>query len=109
GGSAGLTGVVATLGAATLFLYRNWGNVANALKLGVPNDTLTSLQRAKAELDEINSRLDAIANKPRISLAEKIETGTLRIKREDLERQVAGAEAIDALFGGQSDREAEVG
>lgn len=108
GAGAGLTGVIATLGAAALFLSRNWGTVADTLKLGIPNETISSLQRTRSELDEINAALDAIASKPRISIAEKIQAGTLKIKREDLERQLGEAQAVEDVFGGNSDREQEV-
>lgn len=109
GAGMGLTGVIATLGAAVLFLSRNWSTVTDVLKVGVENDTISSLERAKTELEEIDKALDAIAKKPRISIAEKIRVGTLRTQREDLQRQLDESEALDSLFGRQSDREREVG
>lgn len=108
GAGAGLTGVIGILGAAVLFLSRNWEKVAGAFAVGIPNDTISSLDRARGELEKINGELDKLAKTERISIADKIRIGTLRLKREDLERQVADAEAVDSLFGGQSDRAKEV-
>jgi hypothetical protein len=108
GAGAGLTGVIGILGAAVLFLSRNWESVSEKFAVGVPNETITSLEKARSELEKINGELEKIAAKPRLSVAERIRAGTLKLRKEDLEREVGRDEAIGRAFEGKSDREAEV-
>lgn len=108
GGPAGLTAVIGVLGAAALYLSRNWGGVLDALGVGVPQPALAGIEAIKKELESVNGEMDKLREKTRLTAAEFIKLGQLQGKQQSLRAEADRDAAIGGVFEGKNERQSRV-